>query len=101
MNGSEGRRMSAPDDPSPGAAAPDFDALLARMRAGDRDAAAAFVTRYGTRIRRRLRGKMSPSIRRLFDSQELMSTVARRLDAFVRSGRLAAVSEGQPRPQSP
>jgi len=69
--------------------------LLQRMRGGDRGAAATFVTRYDARIRRRIRGKLSPAMRRIFDSQEILSTVGRRLDMFVRSGRLEATSEDQ------
>lgn len=74
---------------------PDPEELVARMRAGDREAAAEFVTRYGPRIRRRIRGKLSPSMRRLFDSQDILSTVGRRLDMYVRSGRLEASGEAQ------
>ena len=69
--------------------------LLERMRAGDRAAAALFVTRYGSRIRRRIRGKLSPAMRRIFDSQDILSTLGRRLDLFVRSRRLEALNEGQ------
>lgn len=70
----------------------DPDLLLTRMRSGDRTAAAEFVDRFGSRIRRRVRGKLGPSMRRLFDSQEILSTLGRRLDLFVRSGRLRAES---------
>lgn len=70
-------------------------ALLERVRGGDRQACAEFVVRYEARIRRRVRGKLPPAMRRLFDSQEIMSTVARRLDALVASGKLHAVSDGQ------
>ncbi len=73
----------------------DVSALLEQMRAGDRSAAALFITRYGSRIRRRIRGKLSPAMRRIFDSQEIMSTLGRRLDLFVRSGGLTATSEGE------
>lgn len=69
--------------------------LLQQMRAGDREAAAVFITRFGARIRRRIRGKLSPAMRRIFDSQDILSTLGRRLDLFVRSGRLAAASEPQ------
>ena len=69
--------------------------LLRRMRAGDREAAAIFMTRYGSRIRRRIRGKLSPAMRRIFDSQEILSTLGRRLDLYVRQGRLDAATEGQ------
>lgn len=70
----------------------DPDLLLQRMRSGDRSAAAEFVDRFGGRIRRRVRGKLGPTMRRLFDSQEILSTLGRRLDLFVRSGRLRAES---------
>lgn len=66
--------------------------LLMRMRAGDRDAAAAFLDEFGPRIRRRVRGKLGPSMRRLFDSQEILSTLGRRLDMFVGQGKLQAAT---------
>lgn len=69
--------------------------LLGRVRGGDREASAEFINRYGPRIRRRVRGKLSPAMRRLFDSQEILATVARRLDRMVAAGRLQAVSDGQ------
>jgi DNA-directed RNA polymerase specialized sigma24 family protein len=69
--------------------------MLGRMRRGDRDAAAAFLTTYGSRIRRRIRGKLRPGMRRIFDSQEILSTVGRRLDLYVRAGRLQAQSADQ------
>src|SRR5262245_43990251 len=69
--------------------------LLARMRAGDRQAAAVFITRYESKIRRRVRGKLSLSMRRIFDSQDIVSTLGRRLDLYVRSGKLEAQSEQQ------
>lgn len=65
------------------------------MRAGDRDAAAEFLRRYDSRIRRRIRGKLGPSMRRLFDSHDIVSTLGRRLDLYVQSGRLRAVSGDQ------
>lgn len=71
------------------------EGLLKRMRDGDREAAALFVTRYEDRIRRRIRGKLNPSMRRLFDSQDIFSTVGRRLDQYVRAGKLEAQSENQ------
>jgi DNA-directed RNA polymerase specialized sigma24 family protein len=84
------QRDACHDDAHEGAAD-----LLAGMLAGDRDAAARFVTRFGPRVRRRVRGKLSPAMRRLFDSQEILSTVARRLDQFVQSGQLTASNEGE------
>lgn len=72
-----------------------IDDLLLRMRSGDRDAAAEFLMRYGSRVRRRIRGKLGPTIRRLFDSMEILSTLGRRLDLYVMSGRLQVASESQ------
>ncbi len=69
--------------------------LLDRVRHGDREASAQFISRYGPRIRRRVRGKLSPAMRRLFDSQEILATVARRLDRMVAAGRLRATSDGE------
>ncbi len=65
------------------------------MRAGDRHAAAEFVTKYGPRIRRRVRARMNPSMRRIFDSEELLSTMARRLDLFVHEGRMTAENQAR------
>lgn len=73
----------------------DVDELLIRMRGGDREAAAIFITRFDARIRRRIRGKLNPAMRRLFDSQDILSTVGRRLDLYVRSGNLEASNESQ------
>lgn len=63
--------------------------------AGDRTAMANFLQEYGPLIRRRLRGKLSPAMRRLFDSQEILSTIGRRLDQLVASGRLHATTDSQ------
>jgi DNA-directed RNA polymerase specialized sigma24 family protein len=73
----------------------DAETLVRRMRDGDRDAAAEFYSRYASRIRRRIRGKLAPTMRRLFDSQEILSTVGRRLDLYVRNGQLEAANERQ------
>lgn len=69
------------------------ETLLEKMRDGDREAAALFVFRYGPRIRRRIRGKLGPAMRRIFDSQDIMSSVGRRLDAFIRGRKLTAKNE--------
>jgi DNA-directed RNA polymerase specialized sigma24 family protein len=77
---------------------PDHDRLadlVTRMRAGDREAAADFMVQYGPLLRRRVRGKLGAAMRRLFDSQEILSTVGRRLDRYVRVGGLEAESPGQ------
>jgi DNA-directed RNA polymerase specialized sigma24 family protein len=65
------------------------------MRNGDREASAQFITGYDNRIRRRIRGKLNPAMRRLFDSQDILSTVGRRLDQYVSAGNLEAESERQ------
>ncbi len=78
-----------------GAAPLAIEELLWRLREGDRDAAAEFLMRYGARIRRRIRGKLGPNIRRVFDSMDIMSTLGRRLDLYVMSGRMNIVSEEQ------
>ena len=80
------------------AAFPDHDRLtdlVQRMRLGDRQAAAEFMVEYGPLLRRRVRGKLGAAMRRLFDSQEILSTVGRRLDRYVRVGGLEADSPGQ------
>jgi DNA-directed RNA polymerase specialized sigma24 family protein len=78
-----------------GALAVPVDVLLARMRAGDRQAAAVFLTDYGDLIRRRVRGKLGASVRRMFDSLDILSTVGRRFDRYVRDGKLQAIDEPQ------
>lgn len=74
---------------------PPIEDLVVRMRSGDREAVGQFVEAYGPFVRRRVRGKLGPSMRRLFDSQEILSTLSRRLDRYVRSGRLQASNEPQ------
>jgi DNA-directed RNA polymerase specialized sigma24 family protein len=74
---------------------PDVQLLVDRMRAGDREAAAEFLERFGPRIRRRVRGKLPVHMRRLIDSQEILSTLGRRLDRFVASGRVRANTTGE------
>ena len=69
--------------------------LLARMRAGDREAAAEFITTYGSKIRRRVRRKLSQPMRRVFDSQEILSTIGRRLDLYVHGQRLKSTEASQ------
>jgi DNA-directed RNA polymerase specialized sigma24 family protein len=69
------------------------DLLAGRMRDGDRNAAAEFIVRYGPRLQRRIRSKLSPAVRRLFDSQDLLSTLSRRLDAYVAKGQFRAADE--------
>lgn len=63
------------------------------MGQGEREAAAEFVHRYGPQIRRRVRGKLRTSMRRLFDSQDILSTLSRRLDSYVHRGLFEPRSE--------
>jgi DNA-directed RNA polymerase specialized sigma24 family protein len=69
--------------------------LLAEMRHGDRDAAAELMRRYGDRLKRRVRGKLSSPVRRVFDSHDIFSTVGRRLDLYVSNGSFFARSEAE------
>ncbi len=66
--------------------------LLARMRAGDRDAAAEFMAVYGARFRRRVRSLLGRAVRRLADEEDLLATVMRRLDEMVLMHRLHAAT---------
>ncbi len=67
--------------------------LLERIRSGDRTALALFIHRYESRIRRRIRGRLSATLRSVFDSQDILSTVGMRLDGLMRSGRLDVTTE--------
>lgn len=71
------------------------DELRERIRTGDRDVIAAFVMRNGPVIRRRAAGRLGSRMRRLFDSQEILSTVLRRLDDYIKRGQLSVDSEAQ------
>ena len=66
-----------------------------RIRTGDRGAAAAFLTENQAMIRRRYRHKLGRAMRRLCDSQELVSTIARRFDRLVYDKAVRAESERQ------
>lgn len=70
-------------------------ALLARIRAGDRAAAAEFVLQFGPILRQRMRSKLTGSLRRLLDSADLLASVARRLDHAVAERRAWFDSESQ------
>jgi RNA polymerase sigma factor (sigma-70 family) len=70
-------------------------ALLDRMRRGDRSAASEFVLAYGPLIRGRFRNRLSPRMRSYFDSLDLVSTVARRLDQYIASHDVDCASPGQ------
>lgn len=69
--------------------------LLARMRTGDREAVGEFVLRYGDLIRLRIRDKLGPRLRRVLDSEDVLSTVTRRLDHLVRDRAIRAGSNAE------
>jgi len=71
---------------------PKIEHLLRRMQTGDRAAAAEFLMRYESRIRRRIRGKIGSDVRRIFDSLDIVSTLGRRFDYYVMSGQLRAAT---------
>lgn len=85
------------ENPGPESTGPESEPSgpLDRIRTGDRDAAAAFLTQNEELIRRRYRQKMGRAMRRLCDSQELVSTIARRFDKMVSDGEVRAASERQ------
>ena len=72
----------------------DVEALLRRIASGDREAAARFVQTYAPVIRQRFRGRLSPSLRRLMDSTDLVATVGRRLDQIIATGGIDVEREG-------
>jgi DNA-directed RNA polymerase specialized sigma24 family protein len=65
---------------------------ISRIREGDRDAAASFVTANSALIRRRYRQKLSRRARRLCDSQDLLATILRRFDRLVHEKGVRASS---------
>lgn len=89
---SAGGRNSDAQPPPPSAASP-LGELIERLRTGDRQAAGQFIERYGPMVRRRVRGKLGESMRRMFDSQDILSTVSRRLDRYAAAGKIRATSE--------
>ena len=72
------------------------DAALARLVAnGDREAAAEFVRRNEGLIRARHRWRLRRQPERLADTDDLLSTVTRRVDRVVATGRLLATGPGR------
>lgn len=69
--------------------------LVGLIATNDRAAAAAFIGRAAPIIRQRFRGHLSPPLRRLLDSSDVISTVGRRLDQLVQRGGLQLVNERQ------
>jgi len=72
-----------------------LEAITERMRHGDRAAVAEFLARHGPAIRARVRHTLSRRLRRVFDSEDILSTVSRRLDALVADRRLEASEAAQ------
>ena len=62
---------------------------------GDRELVAAMFEQHAPRLRSRIRRSLSPSVRRLFDSQDVLSTVRRRLDVMAAKGEILASNEDQ------
>ncbi len=73
----------------------DVGELARRMSEGDREAAAQFVQEYGDLIGRRIHGKMHAGVRRVFDTQDIISTFGRRLDSYVLDKKFHARSENE------
>jgi RNA polymerase sigma factor (sigma-70 family) len=69
--------------------------LLSRIRSGDRQAAAEFVTRFEPQLRRRIRERLHRELRPVFDSQDIFSTLCRRFDMYVSKGHVKATSLGE------
>jgi len=65
------------------------------MKTGDREAVGEFVLRYGDLIRLRIRDKLGPQLRRVLDSEDVLSTVTRRLDGLVRNRAIRAGSNAE------
>jgi DNA-directed RNA polymerase specialized sigma24 family protein len=71
------------------------EVLIERIRTGDRTAAVEFIQGLEPLLRRRFRHKLSAALRRVTDSEEMVWTLARRLDAYVLSGRLSEATLDQ------
>jgi DNA-directed RNA polymerase specialized sigma24 family protein len=94
--GDSGRLVRSPDRVTHTNLPPDLreasaDELVLRMGERDRYAAAEFLRRYEGRIRRRVRTALNPAIRRLYDSMDIVSTMSRRLDAYVAAGKFESL----------
>ncbi|MEM8757481.1 MAG: hypothetical protein AAGF47_06845 [Planctomycetota bacterium] len=61
----------------------------------DREGVANRLMELAPLVRRRVRDKLSPAGRRLFDTQDLLSTVLRRVDRLLCEGRLRATTDAE------
>lgn len=77
-------------DHYPSHASDSIEKLLLRMQNGDKDAAGAFIARYQGRILRRVSQQLGRASRRIFDSQDIFSTLSRRLVQYVHNGQMTA-----------
>ncbi|MEM9083723.1 MAG: hypothetical protein AAGB34_09015 [Planctomycetota bacterium] len=71
------------------------DELLLLIRNGDRDAAAEFILRHRLYLIRRIRGMLSQSARSLSETEDVFSSVARRLDRAVMNESINAENVDQ------
>ncbi len=62
--------------------------LTQRMRDGDREAVGELIERYGDRIRYHVSLRLSPGMRRVYDSLDVVGSLSRRLDHAVRCGQV-------------
>src|SRR5690606_38850915 len=69
--------------------------LLAHALDGDREAMAAFIFQYEDRIRRRLRGKLRPAARSIFDTQDVFAQVVASVDQYLVDSHLDVKHEEQ------
>lgn len=76
-------------------AATDEAELVRRVQAGDCEAAAEFFQRHQDVLRQRIRRRLRRAERRIFDSQDILSTVSRRLDRMVRERTVRALNGAQ------
>lgn len=74
---------------------PEAAELVRRFRAGDAEAVGVFLERYGPVVRAHYRRRIGSSMRRLVDSQDLLSTIARRLCQRVMVGGVRAEDSSQ------
>jgi RNA polymerase sigma-70 factor (ECF subfamily) len=75
---------------------PEFRALLARIRAGDQEAAADLLRRYEPQVRRLIRVRLTdPQLRRVFDSADIFQSVLGKFFVKVLEGRYDPQEPGE------
>ncbi len=68
--------------------------LMERIRCGDREALAEAIHRYRPLIERQIRQRLRGSLRKLFDTGDVLGTVTRKLDRALKSGDLQLNDNG-------